>query len=68
MSVRQKFIDCIREGKVIASYPVGIPIGLLPGAPVDMRALEDGAKTQLTNDGIAFPPWEGITFGLRDPN
>lgn len=66
MSVRHVFIDCLKHGKVIASYPIGIPIALLPGAPPDTKKLEEEAKSQLTTDRIAFPPYEGITCQMRD--
>ena len=65
MSVRHAFIDCHQNGIVIASYPIGIPITALPSAPLDMKKLEEEAKSQLTTDQIAFPPYEGITCQIR---
>ena len=66
MAVRKIFVDCWRNGKRIASFEYGLPIALLPGLPKDRNKLIDEAMSQLTTGRIAFPPYHGITFKVRD--
>jgi hypothetical protein len=65
--VTKIFVDCRRDGKLIASYEYGLPIGLLPGTPPDTRSLIEQSKSQLTTDRVAFPQYDGITFRVRYP-
>ena len=65
--MKKIFVDCWRGGKLIASYEFGWPIGLLPGAPPERNRLIDQAKSLLTSNRIASPPYDGITFGVRYP-
>lgn len=37
----------------------------LPGQPTDQHALIDAAKDNLSNEGFATPPYEGVTFRVR---
>jgi hypothetical protein len=52
MSVKPLYIDCLRDGVVIKTLELGEPIGMLPGAPLDQKALEAQAKEALTNNRI----------------
>lgn len=59
-------VDCRRRGELIASYKYGLPAEM--GAPLalsDEERLIDQAKEQLTNDRLAFPPHDDITFHIR---
>ena len=65
MPVKKIFVDCSRGGKIIASYEYGWPIGLLTSNLPDRQPLIDEAKTQLTTDRLAAPPYDGVTFSIR---
>ena len=67
MSVQQVFVDCVRDGQVIASYDFGVPEAQLPSMPPSNQSLISEAKTNLTNLGVAFPPYVGIEFNVRWP-
>jgi hypothetical protein len=63
------WVHCYREGSLLRSYDFGIPV------PADPRALmlpsrdelEAQAKTHLTTERLAFPPYEGIRFEIEYP-
>ncbi len=65
MSVKPLYVDCLRDGVVIKTLELGEPIGMLPGTLPDQKALEAQAQEALTNDRVAFPPYEGITYRVR---
>jgi hypothetical protein len=59
-------VNCIRvsDGTIIRSYDFPSPIPLDPrrtSPPADQELI-DQAKTGLTNEGIAGPPYTGIKF------
>lgn len=59
-------VECWRGGQLIASYD-SVLTGTLaapPPAP-DKEQLINDAKTQLTNDRLAFPPYTDIEFRIR---
>lgn len=57
-------VKCLRGADLIASYEFGYGITIGPSSPPTDECLMDGAKTNLTNEGIAFPPYEGVTFKI----
>jgi hypothetical protein len=59
-NLKQVFVDCVRDGQVIASYDFGYGETLGPSAPPSHQALVAGAKENLTSLGVAFPPYTGI--------
>lgn len=66
--VKKVYVDCSRAGAVFRTYDFGIPIPLTgwPGlSPQDGERLKDEAKGNLTNEGLAGPPYAGITFRVR---
>jgi len=65
--MKKIFVDCWRQGELIASYEYGLPEGRLPGAPPERQSLIDQAKSQLTTDRKASPPYQGITLDVRYP-
>jgi hypothetical protein len=67
MPVKKIFVDCRRGGKLIASYEHGWPIAVLPVPAPDRKLLIDQAKSQLTTDRLASPPYDDITFEVRYP-
>ncbi len=64
--IRRMVVECWRNGQLLASYPSSLT-GTLAGPPPapDEEGLIDDAKTQLTNEGLAFPPYSGIEFRIR---
>ena len=65
MAVTPVFVDCHRDDKIIATYELGEVSGLLHGPKPDASELIAHAQTNLTNERIAFPPYEGVTFTIR---
>ena len=61
-----KIVDCVRDGEVIASYPFSWARTLGPSSPPP-KELIDEAKSNLSIERKAAPPFEGITFEIRDP-
>ncbi len=66
--MRRAFVDCWGGGKIIATYDFGLPQAILPGKSPDNAELIEEARSQLTNDRLAFPPYDGITFKVRYSN
>jgi hypothetical protein len=60
-----KIVDCLRNGEVIASYPLSYGITLGPSAQPD---LIKEARESLVNQGLVKPPFDftGIEFRIRD--
>lgn len=64
--MRKVFVECRRGSAVIATYEVSVPASLAaPPVMPDREDLISEAKTNLTNQGLAFPPYEGIEFRIR---
>jgi hypothetical protein len=61
----RKIVDCLRDGKVIASYSLSYAVTLGPSAPPD---LIKEAKENLIRQGLVNPPFDftGIEFRIRD--
>jgi hypothetical protein len=64
---KQVFVDCVREGQVIASYDFGYGETIGPSARPDHPSLIAEAKSNLTSQRIAHPPYAGIEFKVRWP-
>ena len=64
-SVVKKTVDCVRDGKVIASYRLSYGVTIGPSAPPD---LIKEARDTLINQGLVKPPFDftGISFKIRD--
>ena len=60
------FVDCLRDGKVIRTYDFLCPATLAkpPVLPSNDHLIEE-AKTNLSNEGLAMPPFAGITFATH---
>jgi hypothetical protein len=66
-AIRYAYVDCVKDGLVIASYTFGIPCTLGPSLSPSGDTLILEAKTNLSNDMKAMPPYDGITFRVRWP-
>jgi hypothetical protein len=55
-------VNCRRDGKLIAAYPISYAVTLGPSAPPSRESFIAEAKANLTNEGLARPPYEGIQF------
>ena len=63
-----KVVYCLRDGKVIGGpYRVSYPRTFGPTSPPLSEKLIEDAKANLLSEGLASPPFEGITFEIRDP-
>ena len=58
-------VECWKDGEILAAYPFAIPPTL--GAPTafDPEELVAEAKANLTSEGKALPPFQGIEFKIR---
>jgi hypothetical protein len=65
VSVKTIWIDCIRDGKIFASYDFGYGVTAWPSVLPAQEGLIDEAKTNLSSMGVAAPPYAGITFKVR---
>ena len=65
--MRKALIHCYRDGTLLRSYDFGIPETMNDAAVRQPRSkeLEDQAKTNLTTEKLAFPPYAGITFKIE---
>ena len=63
-----KIVECVRNGEVIAAYPLSYGITLGRSSPPSSGALIEEAKTNLINQGFVKPPFDfsGIEFKIRD--
>jgi len=61
----RKIVDCLRDGKVIASYPLSYAVTIGPSTPPD---LIKEAKESLIHQGLVKPPFDftGIEFRVRE--
>lgn len=60
------FVDCSRDGKIIMTYDFLCPASL--AAPPVLPPNDDfvkQAKTNLTTERLAVPPYAGMTFRIR---
>jgi hypothetical protein len=55
-------VECRRDGELLAAYPFTVFASLTSPAVVAPDELIAEAKANLTKDGIALPPYEGIEF------
>jgi hypothetical protein len=60
-------VECLRDGKMIASYPFLCPATAAHPAVPDRAVLIGEAKRNLAEQGIVRPPfnYEGIEFEIR---
>jgi len=66
-SLKRVFVDCVRDGRVIASYDFAYGETIGPSQPPGHQQFVAGAKENLTSLGVAFPPYAGIEFKVRWP-
>lgn len=69
MSTRKVFVDCIQDGKQIATYEFGYSETLEmldKTSPPPSSGLIEESKNNLTLENKAFPPYEGIEFKIRN--
>lgn len=67
--IKKVWVYCYQGYTLLRSYDFGVPV------PADERAfqlpqrerLESDAKTFLTNERLAFPPYTGISFKIDYP-
>jgi hypothetical protein len=64
-SVVPVMVDCWRDGKLLVSYEMGYARTLGPTVPPPDEGFITEAKDNLTNAGLARPPYEGISFKVR---
>jgi hypothetical protein len=63
-----KVVYCLRDGEVIGGpYRVSYARTLGPTSPPLSERIIAEAKANLSSEGRASPPFEGITFEIRDP-
>ena len=65
--VKQVIVECKRGQEIIARYEIGVPISIGPTVPPPDSEFVDHAKTNLTNQRLAFPPYTDITFNVIWP-
>lgn len=67
--MRTIWVHCYRDGSLLRSYDFGVPETMNDAAvrQPSAKELEDQAKTNLTTEKLAFPPYTGITFEIEYP-
>jgi hypothetical protein len=67
--MRTIWVHCYREGVHLKSYDLGVGETLNDAAvrQPTTQELEGHAKNNLTNEGLAFPPYAGISFVIEYP-
>jgi hypothetical protein len=63
--MKKVFVDCVREGKIIATYDFGYGETIGPSARPSHETVVNSARSNLTSERIAFPPYAGIEFKVR---
>lgn len=60
------FVDCMLNGKLVRTYDFLCPASLAgsPVLPPDDHFIEE-AKTNLSNERLAAPPFSGMKFVIR---
>jgi hypothetical protein len=63
--VKQVYVKCWCGTQLLATYPLGV-VGSAVSPPIlpDRDELITHAKTNLANDGLAGPPYDGIRFEI----
>ena len=64
-----KIVDCVRvrDQNIIASYPLSYALTLGPSSPPPREKLIADAKENLARQGLAYSPFVGVIFVIRDP-
>ncbi len=59
-------VHCYQKGTHIMLYEFGVeePLNAAAVAPPTTQSLESEAKSNLTTEGLAFPPYADITFKI----
>jgi hypothetical protein len=60
-SVKQVFVDCLHDGRVIASYEFGYGETQGPSLPPSHQ-FSSQRPNNLAKQGVAFPPYAAIGF------
>ena len=63
--VKQIKVICRRDGDVIAEYFFGYAQAIEPGPLPERNELIGEAKVNLTNERIARPPYDNVTFDVH---
>lgn len=60
------YVDCLRDGRLIRTYDFLCPASLAfpPLPPADEKLILE-AKSNLTTERLATPPYAGIKFQVR---
>jgi hypothetical protein len=63
------WVHCHRDGVLLKSYDFGWPESQNPAADVrpSRQSFENGARSNLSMQRLAFPPYDGITFEVEYP-
>jgi hypothetical protein len=59
---QELIVECWRDAKLLVAYPFTVFASLTAPAVAAPDELIAEAKANLTKDGIALPPYEGIEF------
>jgi hypothetical protein len=59
------YVDCLRDGKLVRTYVFLCPASLAAPALPDGERVVLEAKENLSTEGLAKPPFEGIKFTVR---
>ncbi len=65
MGVKTVMVECFRDAKVLKSYDFGYGETIGPSAPPEREGVIAEAKFNLVSQGLAKPPFAGITFNVR---
>jgi hypothetical protein len=63
--MKRAIVACKRDGKYIASYEFGYGSALMASPTPPGEKLIADAKNNLSSEGKARPPYDGITFEVR---
>jgi hypothetical protein len=65
--MKKALVDCRRNGQSIRTYDFGLPESSGLTALPSKQELIDVAKSNLTTERLAFPPWADIEFEVYYP-
>jgi len=65
--MKNALVHCRRNGESIQTYEFGLPDTLGLRVPPSEKELIDQAKSNLTTERLAFPPWADIEFEVYYP-